>query len=242
MALHTWENGAVISALRFQTRQPERVNLFLDGEFAFGLEATRAVPLRVGQRLTGAEIAELRAEDEIALAMRRALRFLSYRPRSVAEVRRHLQKKRDLSEASREAALQRLMEQGYLDDEEFARFWLENRAAFRPSSRRALRHELRQKGIATEIIDAQLAGWDDVKAALATLQAHERRWSLSDETAFTRQAGAFLQRRGYSYADVTEALRQYQEGGPDDSDPFSNPPNNLEYEPLTKLVLDPRKE
>lgn len=242
MALQTWENGAVISAIRFQARQQERVNLFLDGEFAFGLEATRAAPLRVGQRLTGAEIADLRAEDEISLALRRALRFLSYRPRSVAEVRRHLQKKRPMSEASREAALQRLTEQGYLDDAEFARFWLENRAAFRPSSRRALRYELRQKGVATEIIDARLEGWDDLKAALATLQANERRWSRSDETAFQKQAGAFLQRRGFSYADVTEALRQFREGGPDDSESASNPATQLEYEPLPQLVVDPRKE
>ena len=236
MALRTWEDGAVVSALRFQARQQERVNLFLDDEFAFGLEATRAAALRVGQRLTAAEINELRAEDEIALAMRRALRFLSYRPRSAAEVRRHLQKKLSLSEASREVALQRLTEQGYLDDEAFARFWLENRAAFRPSSRRALRHELRQKGVAPEIIAAGLAEWDDVKAALAILQANERRWSRCDESVFQQQAGAFLQRRGFSYADVREALQQFQEGHPDEAEFAANPATELEYETWNKQV------
>ena len=232
MALQAEKNGAVISALRFQTRQPERVNLFLDGEFAFGLEATQAAALRIGQRLSEGEIAALREEGEIALAMRRALRFLSYRPRSVTEVRRHLQK-RKMSDGVCEAALRGLTEQGYLDDAAFARFWLENRAAFRPSSRRALQYELRQKGIAREIIDDQLADWDDATAALATLRANERRWKPQDATAqdataqdaadFRQQAGAFLQRRGFAHADAAEAMQIYLEGKVEEPSPTALP-------------------
>ena len=208
--MSTHKDRGVISALQFQARNPERVNVYLDGQFAFGLEAMRAAALRIGQLLSPNEIAELRAEDEVALAMRRALRFLSYRPRSAAEVRRHLQK-RPLADEAREAALQRLSEGGYLDDGAFARFWLENRAAFRPSSRRALRYELRQKGVAREIIDAELEDWDDAEAALAALRANERRWAPLDAESFRQQAGVFLQRRGFRYHDAVEALRLFQE-------------------------------
>jgi len=218
VALQTDENGAVISALRFQARQPERVNLYLDGQFAFGLEATQAAALRVGQRLSAEQIAALRQEDEMALALRRALRYLSFRPRSVAEVRRQLRKRKTNDDVCA-AALQRLTEQGYLDDVAFARFWLENRAAFRPSSRRALQYELRQKGIAQEIIAGQLADWDDVAAALATLRANERRWKAQDAAQFRQQAGAFLQRRGFGFADAAEAMQIYREGDAKDPDP-----------------------
>ena len=241
--MHTSEDRGVISALQFQARNPERVNVYLDGRFAFGLEAMRAAALRVGQSLSPSEIAELRAEDEVALAMRRALRFLSYRPRSVAEVRRHLQK-RPLADEAREAALQRLSEGGYLDDGDFARFWLENRVAFRPSSRRALRYELRQKGVAREIIDAELEDWDDVVSALAALRANERRWARLDAASFRQQAGAFLQRRGFRYHDADEALRVFQEeraaaSASDEGAP--QPPIPTPAKP-PYLAIDSRKE
>lgn len=239
--MYTTEDGAVVSALQFQARNPERVNVYLDGQFAFGLEATRAAALRIGQRLSTREIADLRAEDEIALTMRRALRFLSYRPRSVAEVRRHLQK-RPLAEEIREAALQRLSEGGYLDDGAFARFWVENRATFRPASRRALRHELRQKGVENEIIDAELEGWDDTKAALAALHANGRRWARLDESTFRQQAGAFLQRRGFHYQDAEEALRIFQQEWAATDAETANPASQYTPTQFPNLAIDPRKE
>ncbi len=199
-----------ISALKFQARDEERVNVYLDGHFAFGLEATRAARLRVGQHLAAPEIAALRAEDEIALAKRRAIRFLSHRPRSSAELRRHL-KKRPLASETIDIVMAQLREQGYLDDAAFARFWAENRATFRPISRRALAYELSQKGLARAIIDATLDEWEDGQAALAALRANSRRWLRLPEEVRSQKLRAFLQRRGFHYRDVEEALQQFRE-------------------------------
>jgi len=79
-----------ITSLRFQKRTPNRVNVYLDGGFAFGLPAIEAARLRVGQQLSAADIQRLRALDAFQKAYDRAVRFLSPRPRSEAEVRRRL--------------------------------------------------------------------------------------------------------------------------------------------------------
>jgi len=82
--------GRRITGLRFQKHTAERVNVYLDGHFAFGLPAIEAARLRVGQELSEAEIERLRALDAEQKAYDRAVRFLAFRPRSEAEVRRHL--------------------------------------------------------------------------------------------------------------------------------------------------------
>jgi SOS response regulatory protein OraA/RecX len=85
-----------------------------------------------------------------------AARFLEARSRSVAEVRRRLATAGYRHELVDEA-IARLVQQGYLDDEAFARAWVDSRDRARPRGERALRTELIQKGIAREIIDVVLA-------------------------------------------------------------------------------------
>lgn len=75
---------ATITALRFQKRNPERVNVYLDGSYAFGLPALIAASLRIGQSLGEDEIASLQGQDAAQRAYERALRFLASRPRSSA--------------------------------------------------------------------------------------------------------------------------------------------------------------
>ena len=79
-----------ITALKLQKRNKDRVNVYLDDEFAFGLSRIVAAWLRTGQELTEEKIAELQAQDNVEVALQRALNFLSYRPRSEEEVRRNL--------------------------------------------------------------------------------------------------------------------------------------------------------
>ena len=85
--------AGTISALRYQKRNKNRVNVYVDDQFAFGLAAIEAARLRVGQALSDDDIARLRRQDDVERAHERALNFLSYRPRSEAEVRRNLRKK-----------------------------------------------------------------------------------------------------------------------------------------------------
>jgi len=134
--------AGTITALRFQKRNKYRVNVYIDGQFAFGLAAIEAARLRVGQTLSDDDVARLRMRDEVERAYERALNFLSYRPRSEAEVRRNLRKK-NVEEEVVEEVTGRLTRAGLLNDQEFARYWVENRLQFNPRGARALRHELR---------------------------------------------------------------------------------------------------
>ncbi len=79
-----------ITALKAQKKNPERLNIYLDGEFAFGLSRIIAAWLSIGQELDQSQIDSLLAKDEIEVAYQRALRFLSYKARSSHEVQQKL--------------------------------------------------------------------------------------------------------------------------------------------------------
>jgi regulatory protein len=199
-----------ITALKVQKRNDQRVNVYIDDRFAFGLAAIEAIRLKVGQYLSEAEIAELKKKDVAEVAYERALRYLSYRPRSVAEVQRYLNEKEFDVEAI-ETAIGRLMQVGLLNDEKFAEFWLENRDAFKPRSRRALRYELRQKGIADLIIDNLLEAYDEVDAAYRAAEPRAQRLVRRyDRDAFRSKLLAFLQRRGFSYSIARDTVERLQ--------------------------------
>ncbi len=184
--------------------------MFVDGEFAFGLAMIEALKLRKGQPLDDGEIARLKALDEIEVAHERALHYLSYRPRSVAEVRSNLKEK--YSDTAIEAVLERLERAGLLDDEAFARFWVDNREQFGPRSERALRYELRQKGVPDSAIEAALSDLDEEDAAYRAALSRVHRYAQADEETFKKRLGGYLSRRGFSYATVRDVLdRAWQE-------------------------------
>ena len=193
-----------ITRLAFQKHAADRVNVYLDGQYAFALPALDAARLRVGEYLDDDAIAQLRAQDERQKAYDRALRYLSFRPRSQAEVRRNLLAA-GLEAELVEATLARLVSQGYLDDAEFARFWVENRQQFRPKGSQALRGELRQRGVAAETVAAALADLDPEASAYEAGQPRAVRLAAlaqTDPAAFRRKLGDFLLRRGFGYEVV----------------------------------------
>ncbi len=198
-----------ITALRLQKRNPKRVNVFLDGEFAFGLSRVVAAWLSVGQELSAEKIAALQAEDAVEVAYQRALRFLSYRPRTSVEVRRNLEK-HDVPAEVAEAVLQRLRDNRLLDDAAFARAWVENRVAFRPRSLKSLRQELRQHGVSAEVAEAVLqeATLSEDDLAYRAGQRRLRRFSGLPWEEFRRKMGAYLARRGFSYAVASQAVQR----------------------------------
>jgi regulatory protein len=196
-----------ITALRFQKRNKNRVNVYIDEEFAFGLAVIEAARLQVGQKLGDDEIAQLRWKDEIEQAYERALNFLSYRPRSKAEVRRNLRKK-DVPERAIEIVVERLEKSGLLDDEEFARYWVDNRKSFNPRGAYALRHELWQKGVSDIVIDEALASFDEEAAAQKAADAGARKLSHHQPQDFRRKLQGYLKRRGFSYGLVRTLVKQ----------------------------------
>ncbi len=201
-----------ITALRFQKQNKERVNVYLDGRFAFALPALEAAKLRKGQELSDEEIERLQALDAEAKAYARALRFLSYRPRSEAEIRRYLQR-RQVDQPLIERVIERLHGAGYLDDAVFARFWVENRQQFSPRSMRAVQQELRRKGVAPEVIEEALqqGQGDEEETAYQLLSSRLHRWRGLDRATFWRRGGSYLARRGFSYEVIEPVLQRLWE-------------------------------
>jgi len=199
-----------ITALRFQKRHRDRVNVYVDGRFALGLAAILAAHLQVGQTLSGEDVARLKAQDEAERAYGRALNFLSYRPRSEAEVRRNLRSKR-IEDSIIEAVIDRLTQAGLLDDREFARYWVENRLQFRPKGVRALRQELRDKGVPAPVIDDVLADIDEEAAARKAARVGARRLMHLGPADFRRKLGMYLARRGFSYAVIHPLVEEIVE-------------------------------
>lgn len=210
--------AGTITRLAFQQHTADRVNVYLDGRFSFALPALEAVRLQVGQFLDDAAIECLQTIDAGQKAYDRAIRFLGYRPRSRAEVRCHLSAAGIDAELV-DATLVRLAEQGYLDDTEFARFWVENRQRFRPKGAQALRQELRQRGVEGAVIESALAGIDPAESAYEAARGWARRLTAlaqADPVAYRRKLSDFLLRRGFGYEItrevVTRLVRELQDG------------------------------
>lgn len=196
---------ATITALEAQKRNKQRVNVYLDDEFAFGISLIEAAKLRKGQVLSEAEIAALRGEDAVLQAVDRAANFLSFRPRSTQEVRRNLAEKDTAAEVI-EAAINRLVAMGYVDDIAFARYWAQNRGEFKPLSKKALRYELKQKGVADSVIDEALDNLDETEQAYKAAQSQTRKLRRLSRRDFRTKLAAFLQRRGFSYSTTRDVV------------------------------------
>ncbi len=197
--------GKKITAIQPQKRNPNRVSIHLDGEFAFGLARFTAAWLTVGQELDQAKIDRLLAEDAGEVAYQRALRFLSYRPRSEKEVVDNL-RKHETPEHVIAEVVERLSKTGLIDDVKFTRLWIENRSEFRPRGSYALRAELRQKGIRDDAIESALGGVDEADLALQAGRKKAARVKESEEQAFKQKMYGFLSRRGFNYEIITEAV------------------------------------
>jgi len=206
-----------ITSLQRQKRNRERVNVYLDGAYAFSLPEIEAVKLRREQYLSDQEIMALKTLDLRAKAYDQAVRFLAVRPRSVWEVRQKLERyrsrqKESLAEAHIDWVTEKLLAQGYLNDEEFARFWVEQRNQFKPLAPRALRYELLRKGIPENTIESVLDGAVDAEsAALQAARSKARRMQRLNEEDFRKKMAAFLQRRGFSWPVVRDVLDKLQQ-------------------------------
>lgn len=200
-----------ITTIEVQKKNPQRVNIYLDGEYAFGLSRIVAAWLHIGQMLTEDKIASLLSDDSREIAYLKALNFISYRPRSLAEIRLNL-RKHEVPQAVIESTLERLQQNGYANDEQFAQAWVENRNTFRPRSRRALMTELRQKGLSDEIIQDVLdENVDDEALAYQAGIREAHKFTNLKWPDFRRKLGEFLARRGFSYSIISPLLSQIWE-------------------------------
>jgi regulatory protein len=199
-----------ITAIVRQKRNPERVNIYLDEEYAFGLARIVAAWLQVGQNLSDEKIASLQAEDAQEIAYLQAIKFLDYRDRSEAEIRVHLNK-RDIDERVLDDVIDRLQKSGLVNDRRFATNWVENRIEFRPRGRRALSYELRQRGISEEIIQETLDQINDEDLAYQAAIKKAKNFRSLEWDDYRKKMSGFLSRRGFSYDITSPTLKRVWE-------------------------------
>jgi regulatory protein len=201
----------VITAIKVQKRNPQRVNIDLDGEFAFGLSRLVAAWLKPGDQLSEEKVNALIEKDALEVAYQRALDLLNHRPRSEKEVRQRLTEK-GFQQEQIDQVVEKLKQTNLVKDESFARMWVESRNEFHPRGRRLLRYELRSKGITESHIDSALEKMPE-EEELATKAAaqYARRLAGLDWQTFRNRLSGFLARRGFSYATFAPIVRSLWE-------------------------------
>lgn len=203
-----------ITALVAQAGDQERVNVFIDGQFAIGISiyVMQDEKLRKGQVLSQADWDRLEQAERGSQAWNAALRLLEVRPRSEQELRTRLQRKQFLPEQI-DTAIKRLRDLELLDDAQFAQLWVANRQNLNPRGAQALRQELRAKGIDRQVVDEVIEAnvdEDSEHAACADVarKALHKYARETDRATFQRKFGGFLQRRGFSFATIKPILAE----------------------------------
>src|SRR3989442_13573462 len=199
-----------ITTLEPQANNPERINLYVDGRFLLGVSAAIVLQmeLQLGQELLPDQLELLRREEVEQRAVDRALNYLSFRPRSREEVRSYLRRKETPPEII-DAALARLDRLDFVNDHSFAEFWIGTREQFSPRGARALKNELRMKGVDREVVNELV---DDEQDGERALRAGRKKAMLlvnipdMDYATFRNRLGSFLQRRGFGYEVTTRTV------------------------------------
>lgn len=199
----------VITSIKPQEKNPQIFNVYLDGKFAFSLNAGTVVSLglRVDKTLKEEEVEKLVKETEFQKVYDRVLRLIGIRPRSEKEIHDWF-KKRKTNPIIQNLVLNRLKEQNLINDEEFARWWIDQRMQFRPRAKRAIANELAVKGIKKETREEALAraGVDERKIAQELLKKKVYKWKSLPGSEKGQKMSEFLTRKGFDWEVVREVV------------------------------------
>jgi len=197
-----------ITSIEKCKRARGRYNVCLEGRFEFSLseEVLLESGLKSGDVLSEKDIEKIKSSDEKRKALNAAFRFLSFRPRSEKELRDKLSEKSYKSEII-DAAIERLRELKYIDDEDFAKLWIKERMS--QKGKIVLRQELLKKGIDKKLIEDMLEGINtDSELQAAKELVDKKRGFQRDferEEAY-KKIGGFLLRRGFNYDTVKKII------------------------------------
>lgn len=212
-----------ITAITAQAKDKNRVNVMVDGVYRFSLDIFQYADLgiKVGKEYTEEELSELEQESRFGKLYARALEYCLMRPHSAKEVRDYLWRKtretkvrsrttgeiktrEGVSQALADRVYDRLVEKGYLDDEKFTRYWIENRSLTKGASRRKLIAELRAKGVDQSVIDQALLSTERSDRSELEKVIAKKRARYPDDQKFM----AYLAGQGFSYDDIKQALSE----------------------------------
>jgi len=206
-----------ITSIGIQARDKNRVNVSVDGKYRFSLDVFQlgSLGIKIGAEYDEAEIVALEQESRFGKLYARALEYCFMRPHSSKEVRDYLYRKtrptriktgelkEGVSVELTTRVFDRLVEKGYINDQTFARFWIENRSLTKGASRRKLSAELSAKGIDRSITEQLLGETERTDADELQKVILKKRSRYPDEQKLI----AYLARLGFSYDDIKSALR-----------------------------------
>lgn len=185
-----------------------RVNIYIEGEFSFGLSEMLVIDygLYVGKTISKKDIKKYKEGDNIRKCADKAYSLLATRQRSEKEIRDKLLEK--FNENNVEACIKKLKEYKYIDDTDFANRWVSERSV--KKGKRALKIELKKKGIAEKIIEEALLNVNEdteLQSAILLVSSKKKYQNLSKDEAY-KKIGSFLSRRGYSYSTIKEVIKK----------------------------------
>lgn len=198
-----------------QQKDQNRVNIYLDGKFAFGitLESLMHNSLSVGKELTSDQVALLKNQGDKDKVFGRVLRFITSRPHSEKEVNLWFKKKKVDDPDVIKSVFDRLKKLELVDDEKFARWWIEQRTVFRPKPKRVLKQELRMKGISDDIFDNAFEDTettDDLEIAKKIVAKRWERLKALPKKEAKFKLMQFLAGRGFSYDTSCQAIDELE--------------------------------
>lgn len=210
-----------ITAISLQAKNRNRVNVSVDGIYRFSLDVFQVgeLGIKVGQGCTEEELVVLEQESQFGKLYARAVEYCLARPHSEKEVRDYLYKKtlprivrnRQTGELVQQPGvdprisrrvLLRLQDKGYIDDERFARWWVEGRKVHTGISCRALTGELRAKGVSSGVIKLVLGESlrRDVDELAKMIAKKQHRYPDKQKLI------VYLLRQGFRYDDISKQL------------------------------------
>jgi regulatory protein len=214
--------GGRLTALLTQKGNPDRISLFIDGKFRFGVfrEIAYRHRLKKGIEITTEQLLEIWRDEQVLKARDLAIRYLGQKARTTKQMADYLASK-EFEEKVIAKTINWLLEHRYLDDQLYARQWVERRLREKPRGRSMLRWELQQKGIDSAEINCALEDLDSeaqLDAAVRALAKKVGRKQLAFTLEDKRKLAGYLGRRGFPAEIVYAALRRFREGSNLDND------------------------
>lgn len=196
-----------ITSIQPARRKKERLNIFLDGSFAFALDAELAIEagLHINQELSPEQVEELKNGDALRRCLSAAYCYLSYRPRSEGEMRQRL-RRRGFDNSQVEKVIAMLKEQDLISDVAFARFWKDDRMSFKPRSKRLIKKELESKKVSPDIIEEEIKDVDDEANAYRIGCGRMPFLANLDYPTFRRRLANYLAYRGFDYGIIYDTI------------------------------------
>ena len=210
-----------ITSLSAQVRNPDRVNVSIDGVYRLSLTVAQVIDLgiKVGRDIDDDLLAQFESASTFGKLYQQALEYCLMRPHSAREVHDYLHRKTratkyktratgeikeriGVSQAVADQVFARLVEKGYVDDEKFAYYWVEHRNKTKGVSQRKLQAELRTKGVDSHVIEVVLAGSERNDEDELTKMIAKKQSKYTDPQKLMQ----YLARQGFRYDDIKTAI------------------------------------